>query len=102
MKIIRSDRSCKYYGKYDESGTCPGPFTKFLKQPGICTRYIMRGTPQRNGVAEKSNRTLMKMVRSMMSNSSLPLSLWINALRTAMYLLNRAPSKVVPNTHFKL
>lgn len=62
----------------------------------------MRGTPQRNGVAERSNHTLMKMVRSMMSNSSLPSPLWINTLRTAMYLLNRAPSKVVPNTHFKL
>jgi hypothetical protein len=36
---------------------------------------LMPGTPQQNGVAERHNRTLMDMVRSMLSNSSLPISL---------------------------
>ena len=44
----------------------------------------------------------MDMVRSMMSNSSLPISLWMHALKTAMYLLNGVPSKVVPKTPFEL
>ncbi|GKC62847.1 retrovirus-related pol polyprotein from transposon TNT 1-94, partial [Tanacetum coccineum] len=52
-----------------------------------------RGTPQQNGVAERRNRTLMEMVRSMISKSSLPKSLWIYALKTAVYLLNRVPKK---------
>lgn len=43
----------------------------------------------------------MDMVRSMMSNS-LPKSLWMYALKTAMYLLNRVPSKAVPKTPFEL
>ncbi|KAL1213184.1 Retrovirus-related Pol polyprotein from transposon TNT 1-94 [Cardamine amara subsp. amara] len=33
------------------------------------------GTPQCNGVSERRNRTLLDMVRSMMSHSDLPLSL---------------------------
>ena len=37
-----------------------------------------------------------------MSNSSLPKSLWMYALKTAVYLLNRIPSKAVPKIHFKL
>ena len=62
----------------------------------------MLGTPQQNGVAERRNRTLMEMVRSMMSYSSVPISLWGEALKTAMYILNRVPSKAVPKTPFEL
>ena len=32
----------------------------------------------------------------MMSYSSIPISLWGEALKTAMYILNRVPSKTVP------
>ena len=102
VKIIRSDSGGEYYGKYDESGQCPGPFAKFLEKHGICAQYTMPGTPHQNGVAERRNRTLMEMVRSMLSHSSLPISMWMYALRTAMYLLNRVPSKAVSKTPFEL
>jgi hypothetical protein len=62
----------------------------------------MPGMPQQNGVAERRNRTLMDMVRSMLSNSNLPKSLWMYALKTVVYLLNRVPSKSVPKTPFEL
>ena len=62
----------------------------------------MPRTPQQNGIAEKRNRTLMDMVRSMLSNSTLLLSLWMYTLKTAIYLLNPAPSKAVPKTPFEL
>ena len=60
----------------------------------------MPSTPQQNGVAERRNRTLMNMVRSMMSDSSLTKSLWMYTLKTAVYLLNRIPSKAIPKTPF--
>ena len=102
MKIVRSDRGCEYYGKYDESGQHPGPFAKFLERRGICAQYTMPGTPQQNGISERRNRTLMDMVRSMLSKSTVPVSLWMYALKTAMYLLNRVPSKAVQKTPFEL
>ena len=34
------------------------------------------GTPQRNGLSKRRNRTLLDMVRSMMSLADLPLSFW--------------------------
>ena len=37
-----------------------------------------------------------------MSYSSVPISLWGEALKTAMYILNRVPSKAVPKTPFEL
>ena len=46
----------------------------------------MPSTPQQNDVAERRNRTLMEMVRSMMSYSPVPISLWGEALKTAMYI----------------
>jgi len=62
----------------------------------------MPGTPRQNGVSERRNRTLKDMVRSMISNSSLPDSLWGEALKTAVYILNRVPSKAVSKTPYEL
>ncbi|KAK4400091.1 Retrovirus-related Pol polyprotein from transposon TNT 1-94 [Sesamum angolense] len=102
IKIVRSDRGGEYYGRYTEKGQNPGPFAAFLKEEGIIAQYTMPGTPQQNGVAERRNRTLMDMVRCMMSHTNLSLELWSEALKTAVYFLNRVPSKVVPKTPFEL
>ena len=102
VKVVRSDRRGKYYGRYDQSGQHLGPFDRFLEKRGICVQYTMLGTPQQNDVSERRNQTLMDMVRSMLSNSSLPVSLWMYALKTTMYLLNRVPSKAVQKTSFEL
>ena len=102
VKIIRSDRDGEYYEKYDETGQRPDPFAKFLEKRGICAHYTMPSTPQQNAVAERRNRTLMDIVRSMLSYSSLPLSLCMHALKIVMYLLNRIPSKAVPKIRLEL
>ena len=47
------------------------------------------GTPQRNGVSERYNRTLLDMVRSMMYLTDLPLSFWGHTLKTAAFTLKR-------------
>jgi hypothetical protein len=62
----------------------------------------MPGEPQQNGVAECRNRTLMDMVRSMLSYSTLSVELWMEALKTAAHILNRVPSKSVPKTPYEL
>ena len=60
------------------------------------------GTLQHYGVSERRNRTLLDMVRSMMSLTDLPLSFWGYALETAAFTLNRAPSKSVETTPYEL
>jgi hypothetical protein len=62
----------------------------------------MSGDPQQNGVAERHNRTLIDMVRSMLSYSTLPISLWMDALKTTVHILNRVPSKSVPKTPYEI
>ena len=102
VKVIRSDRGGEYYGKTSEVGQIPGPFKKLLESKGICAQYTMPRSPHQNGIAERRNRTLMEMVRSMVNDSSVPVSLWMYALRTAAYILNRVPSKAVPKTPYEL
>ena len=72
IKYVRSNRGEEYYGRYDETRRNPGPFARFLDDCGIEAQYNMSGTPRQNGVAERRNRTLLEMVRCMLSHSSLP------------------------------
>ena len=89
IKCLRSDRG----GEYMSS-----EFSDYLKENGILAQYSPPGTPQHNGVSERRNRTLLDMVRSMMSFTDLPEYLWGYALETAAHLLNRVPSKAIPST----
>ena len=72
IKSVRSDRGGEYYGRFTESGQNPSVFALFLAENGIVANYTMPGTPEQNGVAERRNRPLLDMMRSLMSNSSLP------------------------------
>ena len=102
IKIVRSDRRGEYYGRYTKNGQALGPFAKFLQENGIVAQYTSPGSPDQNGVAERRNRTLLDIVRSMLSSSNLPKFLWTEALKTAVYILNRVPTKAVPKTPFEL
>ena len=73
-----------------------------LKQCEIVSLLTPPETPQHNGVSERHNRTLLDMVRYMMSLTNLPLSFWDYALETAAFTLNRAPSKSVETTPYEL
>ena len=55
-----------------------------------------------NGVSERRNRTLLDMVRSMMSFSKLPMSLWGYALETTARVLNVLPRKFVASTPYEI
>ena len=70
--------------------------------PTIVSQLTPPGTPQWNGVSERRNRTLLDMVRSMMSHSDLLTSFWGYALETAAFTLNRVPSKSVQKTPYEI
>ena len=92
IKFLRSDRGEEYLS-YE--------FGLQLKQCEIVSLLTPPGTPQHNGVSEHHNRTLLDMVRSMMSLTNLPLSFWGYALETITFTLNRAPSKSVETTSYE-
>jgi hypothetical protein len=77
-------------------------FSNHLKSCGIVPQLMLSRMPQRNGVSMRRNRTLLDMVRSMMSQSNLPLSFWGYALEIAAFTLNRVPSKSVVKTPYEM
>jgi transposase InsO family protein len=93
IKALRSDRGGEYLS-YE--------FTMYLKECGIVSQLTPPGTPQWNGVSERRNRTLLDMVRSMMSNTTLPKIFWGHALETAALTINKIPSKSVEKTPYEL
>ncbi|KAI3472572.1 hypothetical protein Pfo_029356 [Paulownia fortunei] len=106
MTICRLDATCWHRCQMSCRGRMrikilPMGSSFTYKKNGILSQWTPPATPQLNGVAERRNRTLLDMVRSMMSFTSLPLSFWGYALETAAYLLNRVPSKAVPKYHMR-
>ncbi|GJT25784.1 retrotransposon protein, putative, ty1-copia subclass [Tanacetum coccineum] len=77
-------------------------FLDHLKDHGIIAHRTPLYTPQHNGVSERRNRTLLYMVRSMMSQTTIPKSFWDYALETATRILNMVPTKKVENTPYEV
>ena len=87
IKGVRSDRGREIYGRNDASGEqCLGSFARYLEQSRIVLQYTMPGTPTMNGILERQNWTLQDMVRNMMAESLLHISLWGEALKTAILI----------------
>jgi hypothetical protein len=77
-------------------------FSDHLKQCVIVPQLTPPEMPQWNGMSERRNQTLLDMVRSMMSQTDLPMSFWGYALETAVFTLNRVPSKSVDRTPYEI
>ena len=60
------------------------------------------GDPQLNGVIEIRNRTLLDMVRFMLSYYSQPVSFWGYAIRMDVDILKVLPSKSIPKSPLEL
>ena len=72
-------------------------FEKYLQENGIKHQTIVPYNPQQNGVAERMNRTLLNMVRSMMFFKNVKLMFWGEAVLCAVYIKNRCPSAALQN-----
>ena len=83
IKSLRSDRGGEYIA-----------FGNFFKEQGIHHQMTARMTPHQNGVAERKNRTIMEMARSMLKAKNLPNDFWGDDVACTVYILNRAPTRV--------
>ncbi|GJZ61295.1 reverse transcriptase domain-containing protein [Tanacetum coccineum] len=62
---------------------------EFCGLKGIKREFSVARTPQQNGVAERKNKTLIEVARTMLTDSLLPTVFWDEAVNTACYVLNR-------------
>ena len=61
----------------------------YFEKQGTIMTTTTRNTPQHNGIVERTNRTILEMARSMLHRGQLHKSYWMDAVKTAVYLINR-------------
>jgi transposase InsO family protein len=66
-------------------------FANFCKDVEIKRELTTPYNPQQNGVAERKNRTTMEAVKTMIHDQDLPMHLWAEAAKTAVYVQNKFP-----------
>ena len=86
IQVVRSDNGKEYTSNQ---------FNFFCEEAGIEHQLTAPYTPQQNGVNERENRTIMEMARCMMHEKGLPKRFWAEAANTAVFLLNRLPTKAM-------
>lgn len=86
VKTIYCDNGTEYKNKN---------LIEFCDGKGIHFHFSPPYTPQLNGVAERLNRTLIEMARTLLITSSLNNSFWGFAILTSAFLLNRLPTRAI-------
>lgn len=86
VKVFRTDRG----GEFGSN-----EFKEYCEGAGIERHYTTPYTPQQNGVVERRNRTVVEMARSSMKEMNLPAKFWGEAVRNAVYILNRVATRAL-------
>ncbi|XP_062704663.1 uncharacterized protein LOC134286966 [Aedes albopictus] len=84
LKTLRTDNGKEFVNKRLED---------HLQRLGIRHQTSADYTPEQNGLAERCNRTIVERARCMLFEAHLPKTFWAEAAATAVYLINRSPTK---------
>ena len=87
IKVLRIDNAMEY-----ARSTL---LMSFWSSKGIIHQSSCAYTSQQNGVAERKNRHLLKVARTIMSHMSVPKQYWGDAILMACHLINRVLSLVL-------
>ncbi|GJV15624.1 putative ribonuclease H-like domain-containing protein [Tanacetum coccineum] len=79
VKIIRCDNGTEFKNY---------AMNEFCAKKGIKRKFSVARTPQQNGVAKRKNKTLIEAAKTMLADSLLLITFWVEAVNTACYVLN--------------
>ena len=88
--VIHRFRCDNERGEYDNRF-----FLEFLSAEGISYEPAAPYTQNQNGVSERKICTIAERARTMLLEASLPKGFWEDAVATAVYILNRSPTKAL-------
>ena len=87
-KKLRQDNAKEFLSEH---------FKKYCLDAGILQEKNMPETPQQNGLAERSNRTLLEMARCLLIDSGLPKRMWgaaiLHATRMRILVVRKGEKK---------
>ena len=84
LRAFRSDRG----GEFNS-----GEFVEYCDKLGVKHYTTAPYSPQQNGVVERRNQTVVEMARCLLKSMGMPAVFWGEAVRTAVYILNRSPTR---------
>ncbi|GMF23747.1 unnamed protein product [Phytophthora fragariaefolia] len=93
IKRLRSDNGGEYTDKV---------FKTYLDRSGIKHEKTVPYTPQQNELAERMNRSLVKMARCMLYHEGIDKKWWAEAINTAAWIINRIPNSVNVKTSYEI
>jgi transposase InsO family protein len=86
LRVLRTDKDGEFTGK---------ELADFCTTEGLKRHFSAPYTPQQNEVVERMNQTVLATARAMLKEREMPPRYWGEAVTTADFLLNRAPTKVL-------
>lgn len=86
IKILRTNNGAKY-----ESNE----FNYYCRELSIKRETTTTYTPEKNGVAERKNHSIIEAIHVMLHDRSLLKFLWEEAAKTAVYVENRCPHQAL-------
>ncbi|WVZ73170.1 hypothetical protein U9M48_021514 [Paspalum notatum var. saurae] len=88
LRVLRIDRG----GEFNSE-----EFARYCAGEGVGRHLTAPYSPQQNGVVERRSQTVVGMARSMLKAKGMPVAFWGEAVSTAVYILNRSPTKSLEN-----
>ena len=84
MKAFRTDRGGEFNSEL---------FVEYCNEHGIKRHTNAPYSLQQNGVVERRNQTVVEMACSVMKGMGMPSMFWGEAVKTAVHVLNRSPTR---------
>ena len=84
LKCLRSDRGGEFISH---------EFKKFCIERGIKRQVSAPGTPKKNEIVERRNRSIMDCARTLMIENNIGIKYWKEAINIVVHTLNRVQLK---------
>ncbi|KAG5547669.1 hypothetical protein RHGRI_013386 [Rhododendron griersonianum] len=86
IKIFRSDNGSEFLS-----------LQSFFITKGVEFQTSCVSTPQQNGVVERKHGHILRVARALLFQSNMPIHFWGECVTTAVYLINRLPTRLLSN-----
>jgi hypothetical protein len=86
MKTFRTDHGGEFLS---------AEFTSFCSEQGLHRHTTAPYSPQQNGIVERRNQSVVEMARCMLKSMAMPAVFWAEAVKVAVHILNRSPTRAL-------
>jgi transposase InsO family protein len=86
LRVLRTDNGGEFMA---------AEFTSYYADKGVQRHYSVPYSPQQNDIIERRNQTVLGMAQALLKQRGMSAVFWREAVVTAVYILNRSPTKAL-------